>query len=105
MTNDELAMKLIKSIIKRDFGSSMGEPYHDFHLDKFTEIVGRMHTNEEVRIRESFRDMVKLNKEFSELDTDEQDDVIFWMLVITFGNTFDLEYHSDGVLVNSRAES
>lgn len=105
MKNEELAMQLLRSIIRREFGSPIGEPYYDYHMDEFTTIVGRMHSNEEARIRETFRDMVKLNAQFAALDSTEQDDVIFWMLVITFGNTFDLEYHSEGVLVNSRVES
>lgn len=105
MKNEELAMQLLRSIIRREFGTPISETYYDYHMDEFTTIVGRMHTNEEARIRETFRDMVKLNKQFAALDETEQDDVLFWMLVITFGNTFDLEYHSEGVLVNVRAES
>lgn len=105
MTNEELAQALIRSIIRRDFGTPVHEMYYDYHIDELTNIVGRMHTNDESRIRETFRDMVKLNTKFIALDSTEQDDVIFWMLVITFGNNFDLEYHSEGVLVNARAES
>lgn len=100
---EELASSLISSIIRRDFGYSKSDPHYEHHLNLFTKIVGRMHTNEENRIRDTYREMVSANETFKILDSTDQDDVIFWMLVITFGANFDLEYHSEGVLVNARA--
>lgn len=100
----ELAARLIKSIIARDFNCTSDDPNYNFYVGKFTEIVSRMHANNEERIRETFHDMVKANKLYALQEDYEKENVIFWMLVYTFGNGYDLEYYSDGVLINARVE-
>ena len=101
---DVLAERLIKSLVRRDFGVSPCEDYYEHYVDQFTEIVSRMHCNKEEDIRATFHDMVKENKLYQLQEEFEQENVVYWMLVYTFGNNFDLEYHDDGVLINARAQ-
>lgn len=100
---DELAQRLITSLVKRDFGEDVAELNLDHGITLLTQIVGRMHGNREEPIRETLHDMVKLNKLYAMQEEFEQENVVYWMMCIMFGNGFDLEYSDEGVLVNERA--
>ncbi|EPQ9499768.1 hypothetical protein ACUYQI_000473 [Salmonella enterica subsp. enterica serovar Braenderup] len=100
----ELAIRLVKSIVKRDLGDPILDEFYEHGMDKFTEILSRMHNNKEEDIRATLYDMVKFNKLFDMQEEYEKENVIYWMLVITFCNGFDLEYFDEGILCNSRAE-
>jgi hypothetical protein len=97
-----LAQRLLKSLVKREFGEELTETNLDAGIGQLTKIVGRMHGNNEEAIRGTFHDMVKLNKLYDGLEEFEKENVIFWMLCLTFGDGYDLEYYSDGVLINTR---
>lgn len=99
----DLSERLLKSLVKREFGDEVLNTNLEFGLDKITEILGRMHGNVEINIRDTLHEMVKLNKIYDLLEEYEKENVIFWMLCRTFGNSFDLEYSTDGVLINSRS--
>jgi|AGFS01.1.fsa_nt_gi hypothetical protein len=101
---DELAQRLIVSLVKRDFGDDVAEHNLEHGIAMLTKIVGRMHGNREVEVRETLHDMVKLNKLYAMQEDYEQENVVYWMMCIMFGNGFDLEYSEEGILVNERAE-
>lgn len=101
----DLAERLIKSIIKRDFDSVYQEPQYEYYVGEFTKILSRMHGNKEECIRETLHDMVKENKLYAMQEEFEKENVVYWMLVLTFGNHFDLEYEEEGILSNARVGS
>lgn len=97
-----LAERLLKSLIKRDFGEVVAESNLEHGLDQLTKIVGRMHGNNEVLIRNTFHEMVKGNKLYQGITEDEQQTVLYWMLCLTFGDGYDLEYEDEGIIHNTR---
>lgn len=99
-----LAERLLKSLVKRDFGEDVAKHNFQHGLDQLTKIVSRMHNNNEEHIRETFHEMVKNNKLYQNLKEFEQENVIFWMLCLTFGDGYDLEYLDQGILYNSRGD-
>jgi hypothetical protein len=103
--HEEFADKLIRALIRRDYGelAFANNTVYEDHLGMFTRIICRQSHWKGEGTKNLLHELVQMNEKYKSLSDEDKEHVQYWMLCITVGGGFEVEYtDEDDTVFNCR---